>query len=300
MAEARKVSLARVPLDRFREGSSLYRQAVSDLAYARMLYRDHRVARELEQLVGQAHGVLYQAGRSQSRNWLEFFRETWPRTVREASGPILFATAVFWAGAVVGFLGCVWNPALENFFVSPAMRSALESGHLWTESLTRTAPSAASKIGVNNIQVSLLAWGLGVTAGIGTTWLMVFNGLMLGGVAAACLRVGMLGPLAEFVIGHGSLELPAIWLAGGAGLLFAQAQLFPGRYRRGVELRQKSRKAVLIFLGVIPLLTVACVIEAFVSPGPAPGYAKALLGLGLGLALLAYILTAGRTPGTAT
>jgi len=70
--------------------------------------------------------------------------------------------------------------------------------------------------------------------------------------------------------------------------------LFPGRYHRFVELRLKSRSAVHIFLGVIPLLAIACVIEAFVSPSHVPGYAKAILGLSLALDLLAYILTAGR------
>jgi uncharacterized membrane protein SpoIIM required for sporulation len=292
---ARRLSLARVPLDVFREGSALYRQAVADLAYARMCFPDHPVVRELERLVGHAHSLLYQAGRTKSRSWAEFWRETWPMRVREAARPILFATALFWAGAALGFALTALNPTLESFFVSPEMQTAIASKRLWTESLTGVAPAASSAIAVNNIKVSLLTWGLGLTFGIGTVWLLVFNGVMLGAIAAACMRAGMLLPLTEFVVGHGSLELPAIWISGGAGLLMAEALLFPGRYSRRVELRLQGRRSVQIIVGIIPILLVAGAIEGFVSPSSVPGFAKALLGLSLAIALLGYIVAGGRS-----
>jgi uncharacterized membrane protein SpoIIM required for sporulation len=294
LEKAQRLSLARVPLDVFRKGSALYRQTVADLAYARMCFPGHPVAKELEQLVGHAHSILYQAGRTQSRSWTFFWRETWPARVREAARPILFATALFWAGAVLGFVLALWNPILENLFVSPPMRAAISQKRLWTESLTKTAPAASSGIATNNINVSLLTWGLGVTFGIGTVWLLFFNGVMLGCIAAACLRAGMLGPLAEFVVAHGSLELPAIWISGGAGLLMADAMLFPGRYSRGVELRKKGRQSVQIIVGIVPLLLVAGVIEGFISPSDLPGFVKALLGLSLAIALYSYIVVGGR------
>jgi uncharacterized membrane protein SpoIIM required for sporulation len=290
LEKARRLSLAQVPLDVFREGSALYRQTVADLAYARMRYPDHPVVKELEQLVGHAHSILYQAGRAKSTSWTEFWRETWPLRVREATRPILLATGIFWASAILGFFLTAQNPVLENFFISPQMRKAIESKRLWTESLTKTAPAASSGIAVNNINVSLMTWALGLTFGIGTVWLLVLNGIMLGAISAACLRAGMLLPLSEFVVGHGSLELPAIWISGGAGLLMAQAMLFPGRYSRRVELRLKGRSSVQIIAGIVPLLLVAGAVEAFVSPSDIPGVAKAILGLALAVALLGYIL----------
>lgn len=294
LESARKLSLARVPLDAFREGSALYRQAVSDLAYARMCYPSHPVVKELEQLVGHAHSHLYQAVRPRSRNWTRFWLETWPQRVRQASGPILLATSVFWVGALLGFFLTAENPVLEGFFVSPDMRSAISAKKLWTQTLTRTAPAASSGIAVNNINVSLLTWGLGLTFGVGTIWLLALNGIMLGAIAAACLRAGMLVPLVEFVVAHGSLELPAIWISGGAGLLMSKALLLPGRYSRRVELRRAGRHSVEIIVGIVPILLIAGTVEGFVSPGDLPGYLKALLGLALGSALLGYILGGGR------
>lgn len=296
LESARRLTLARVPLTAFREGSALYRQTVSDLAYARMRYPGHPVIKELEQLVGHAHSLLYQAERAKSRSWTEFWRRTWPMRVRQAAGPILLSTGIFWAAAFVGFVLALANPVLEGLFISPDMRLAIESKHLWTESLTSTAPAAGSRIATNNISVSLLTWGLGLTFGIGTVWLLALNGLMLGAIAAACLRAGMLRPLAEFVVGHGSLELPAIWISGGAGLLLAEALLFPGRFRRGVELRHKGRASVQIVVGIVPILLVAGAIEAFVSPSELPGALKALLGFCLAALLLAYITRSAPTP----
>ncbi len=289
------MSLARVPLETFREGSTLYREAVADLAYARMQYPEHPIAKELGRLVGQAHSILYQSERARSSGWMDFWRRGWPTSVRAAAGPILLATAAFWIAAVVGFFLTAQNPALERFFISPPMREAIAAKHLWTESLTKTAPSSGSHIAVNNINVSLLAWASGLTFGIGTMWLMIFNGVMLGAIAAACLRAGMLGPLAEFVVGHGSLELPAIWISAGAGFLMADALLFPGRYSRRDELWLKGRTSVRIIVGIFPLLLIAGAIEAFISPSEAPGLAKTFLALGLGLSLLAYIMIGGRT-----
>jgi uncharacterized membrane protein SpoIIM required for sporulation len=282
-----------VPLDVFRDGSVLYRQAVADLAYARMCYPGHPVVKELAQLVSQAHSILYQAGRARSRNWTEFWLNTWPSSVRQAARSILVATGIFWASAVMGFYLTAVNPVLESFFVSPPMRAAIQAKRLWTNSLTRTAPAASSQIATNNISVALLTWGLGLTFGIGTVWLLVFNGLMLGAIAAVCLRAGMFVPLAEFVVAHGCLELPAIWISGGAGLLMAQAMLFPGRYSRRVELRMKGQASLQIMVGMVPLLLVAGVIEAFVSPSNTPGAAKAFLGLSVALALFGFIVARG-------
>jgi uncharacterized membrane protein SpoIIM required for sporulation len=277
----------------------LYRQAVADLAYARMRFTGHPVVGELERLAALAHSLLYQAGRTRSGKWWEFWQRTWPVRVRESFRPILLATGIFWIGAGLGFVLSAQNPILEGFFVSPRMRQAINSGHLWTESVTAVAPAAGSQIATNNIKVSLLTWGLGLTFGIGTVWLLFFNGLMLGAIAAACLRASMLGPLAEFVIGHGSLELPAIWISGGAGLLLADALLFPGRYSRSVELQFKGRRSVQLMVGIVPILLIAGAIEAFVSPSNLPGIAKACCGLTLFLGLVAYVIAAPRsTPPT--
>jgi len=285
-----RLSLPRVPLDEFRKGSLLYRRTVADLAYARMRYPGSSVVQELERLLAKSHSVIYQARRGTSNGWWQFWLRTWPSAVRSAWRPIGLATALFWIAAVLGFLIAAAQPQFETFFVSQEMRAAIESGHLWTEHISSVSPMASSRIASNNISVSFAVWAVGISFGLGTIWLVAMNGLMLGVIFAACLRAGLFTNLAEFVVAHGSLELPAIWIAAGAGLVMAEPMLFPGKYGRSMELMQAARRSVQIVIGVIPMLLVAACVEGFVSPSNLPGGVKAALGALLALAYLLFIV----------
>jgi uncharacterized membrane protein SpoIIM required for sporulation len=287
-----RLSLARVPLDQFRSGTALYRRAVADLAYARMRYPGSSAVKELERLVARTHSVVYQARRETSIGWWQFWFRTWPAAVRSAARPILLATVIFWIAALVGLTAAIAQPQFEAFFVSPGMREAMAKGHLWTEHITSIAPQASSRIATNNISVSLLVWALGITFGIGTVWQLTVNGLMLGAIFAACLRAGLFAALGEFVIGHGALELPAIWIAAGAGFVMTRPLIFPGRFSRSVELRLAARRSVQIVVGTIPMLLIAASVEAFISPSQLSAWTKAALAAVLALAYLAYIVAA--------
>src|SRR5205823_2386433 len=106
----------------------------------------------------------------------------------------------------------------------------------------------------------------GITAGVGTVYMIAFNGLLLGAIGMACAVAGMSVPLWSFVAPHGVLELPAILIAGGAGLRLAQGLLFPGVRPRRQALARAGSEAVMLVLGCLPILIVAGAIEAFVSP----------------------------------
>lgn len=291
------MTLAKVPLDQFKSGSLLYRQTLSDLAYARLRFPNHKVVRDLEQIVGRAHSVIYQARRVKRGEWKEFWTNTWPTLVVNSSREILIATIIFLVASAAGFGLSVRYPVLENYFISSDMREAMADGHLWTEAVVKVAPQASSRIATNNISVSILAWALGASMGIGTVWLMITNGLMLGVVCAGCLRAGMLAPLAEFIVAHGSLELPAIWISAGAGLILAKGIIFPGQYSRSHEMRIAGHKSVQLLVGVIPMLLIAGFVEGFISPSNLPVSLKITLAVALASGYTAYIVScAQRVP----
>src|SRR5258708_34248414 len=113
---------------------------------------------------------------------------------------------------------------------------------MWTHSIVSIKPQASSAIMTNNLSVSFMAFASGITAGIGTLYLLFFNGIMIGVIGTACANYGMSVPLWSFVSPHGVLELPAIFIAGGAGLRLARPLLFSGelsvpgaRARGGLE-----------------------------------------------------------------
>lgn len=291
---ASRLTLARVPLQEYQAGSLIYRQTLSDLAYARLRFPNHKVVRDLEQIVGRAHSVIYQARRVKRGDWKRFWLRTWPTLVVRSSRQISLATLIFCVACIAGFYLAVQFPVLEGFFISPGMREAMASGHLWTESVVKVAPQASSAIATNNISVSILVWALGATFGVGTIWLLIINGLMLGVVSAGCLRAGLLPELAEFIVAHGALELPAIWIAAGAGLVLAQAMIFPGRYKRSVEIRRAGTESSQLLAGVIPMLLIAGLVEGFISPSNVPASLKATLAVALFASYTAYIISCSR------
>jgi uncharacterized membrane protein SpoIIM required for sporulation len=165
---------------------------------------------------------------------------------------------------------------------------------MWTQSIVTIKPVAASSITTNNLTVAFTVFALGITA-VGTIWMILLNGLLLGVVGAATWRAGMALSLWSFVVPHGVLELPAIFIAGGAGLEIARGFLFPGLLPRRESLGQAGGRASRLVLGTLPLLLIAGTTEAFFSPTNAPAAMKFSLGAVLFAALLAYLFGAGKS-----
>jgi uncharacterized membrane protein SpoIIM required for sporulation len=113
---------------------------------------------------------------------------------------------------------------------------------------------------------------------------------MMGVVGVACWREGMSVPLWSFVAAHGVLELPAIFIAGGAGIGIAKGLLFPGSLPRRESLVRAGGRSVRLVLGTIPMLLVAGVVEGFVSPTDLPYQLKFLLAGALATLLVLYLL----------
>jgi len=121
--------------------------------------------------------------------------------------------------------------------------------------------------------------------------------VLIGTVAVLVGQNNLAFPFWAFVFPHGSLELPAIFLAGAAGFLLARALLFPGRYRRLDAFKLYGVEAAQLLFGIVPLLVMAGVIEGFFSPNPnVPDLVKYLVGTGLFIALIFYLRRRPPTP----
>lgn len=160
---------------------------------------------------------------------------------------------------------------------------------MWTKSVVTVAPMASSAIMTNNLTVSFVTFASGITFGLGTFFYLYVNGMMLGVIAAACHQYGMSIALWSFIAPHGSLELPAILIAGGAGFRLGYAMLFPGSLRWRDSVAQGGIEATRIVSGVIPMLIVAGTLEGFFSPSHAPVALKFTVGGLLFVLLLSWL-----------
>ena len=273
----------------------LYRQTASDLSTVREDPLSQQLARYLNQLLGRAHNLIYMGRRGRPGGIVRFYRETYPQIFRATLAYTLGAFAIFLAGGVCGFLVSLYDPAFSRHLLGGHMSDTIERRQMWTHSILTIKPLASSGIMTNNLSIAFAAFAFGITAGLGTIYMMLLNGLLFGVINAACWQAGMGPALWSFVAPHGVLELPAIFIAGGAGLLIARGLLFPGLLPRRSSLAHAGSQAVRLLLGTIPLLVIAGIIEGFVSPTSLPSSAKFLLALALGCLLALYLARAARS-----
>ncbi|MBD2215301.1 stage II sporulation protein M [Nostoc linckia FACHB-104] len=274
-----------------RELASLYRSVAADLARARTQKVGNTLSQSLQSLTTRAYTQIYQGSRRQE--WqavVEFYRWGLPAVVQQTFPYIAIATALFFLGALVAWWYAWQDPSFMPLIVPESLISRVRDEHqLWMGSIVGIEPLASSSIMINNLSVSFGAVAGGITAGAYTTYLMIFNGLLIGAIGTLVGQHHLAYPFWAFVFPHGSLELPAIFFAGGAGLLLARAILFPGKYRRRDALKFYGSQAAQLVFGIVPMLVIAGTIEGFFSPNPSiPDPLKYLAGMGLFVLLVMY------------
>jgi len=271
----------------------LYRQIAADLATVREDPTSSNLAHYLNQLLGRAHNIIYMGRKTESGNIFTFYIHTYPAIFRETFSNTLAAFLIFLCGAVAGCLLSLNDPSFPRHLLGPHMMQSIEQHKMWTESIVTLKPVASSRILTNNLSVSIMTYALGITAGIGTVWMMLLNGVLIGVVGTACAQAQMSLMLWSFVAAHGVLELPAIFIAGGAGFIVARGLLFPGALPRGESLVRAGTRSAKLFFGTIPLLLIAGFIEGFISPSNLPVGLKFTLAAGLFMLLALYLSFTG-------
>lgn len=280
----------------------LYRSVSADLSRARALNLGNELLTYLNNLVVKGHNQVYQSKKNRWLDFFNFFYATFPRLVRENIVYIMVAALVglLPAFAAYDFVGKDINfGRLEvvqgHPMVGDQMWDMIEHHRMWTDELQDASPAFASLISTNNIRVCIVSFALGMTAGLGTLFILFYNGLSVGTVSGVCNYYGMLPNILLFMVGHGSLEIPAIFISGGAGLLLGKSMLFPGQYRRADSIRLAAKPALGLFLGCVPMLLIAGCIESFISPRTdLSGDAKVAVGIAAFFILLLYLFVPRR------
>ena len=267
----------------------MYRQTAADLSVVRDDPGALELARSLNTLLGRAHNLVYAGGAQPRRGIIHFYARVFPGIFRATLPYTLAAFALFAAG-LIGGAALTWaDPAFARLFLGPPMLDTIERGTMWTHSIVSVKPLASSAITTNNLAVSFSIFAGGMLGGLGTVYMLVLNGALMGVITVACQRAGMSLSLWSFVATHGALELTAIFIAGGGGLLIARGILVPGFLSRRDSLVDAAAVAIRLVLGVIPLLIVAGLIEGFLSPTDAPPTMKFAVGASLFVLLAAYV-----------
>jgi uncharacterized membrane protein SpoIIM required for sporulation len=293
LQQAEKQGIKSLSATEIKDLASLYRSVSADLARARTNKVGNILTQDLQKLTARGYNQIYQG--SQRQEWQrvkEFYLWGFPQVVQENWVYIAIATGICLLTAMIAW----WYGWRDPTFIAITVPEHIikiveEDGELWMGSMVGTEPLASSNITINNLSVSFGAIAGGITAGIYTMFILAFNGLSIGAIATLVGKNNLAYPFWAFVFPHGSLELPAIFLAGAAGLLIGKGMIFPGKYKRIDALKINGTKAAQLLMGIVPMLIMAGTIEGFFSPSPLiPSPIKYLVGTGIFCSLVLYCL----------
>lgn len=270
-----------------REFGGLYRAAAADLAVARRRWPGDPLTHKLEDLVLRARPLVY-ATEPGRESVFTFFASSYWRRVRERPRLLLLAWFLLLAPAALAALWAVNDPGAALGLVPQEFRGAVEprGGDLGIPVSQQAA--FASGIFTNNIRVTFLAFAGGIAAGLGTAFVLIYNGSFLGAVAGLAVGAGNGREFVELVTAHGVLELSCIAVASAAGMRMGAALVLPGRMSRSKALVLEAREAVAIIFGTAPWLVLAGLIEGFVTPAGVG--LPAVIGVGMSLGGLYWVL----------
>ena len=287
-----------------REFVADYRVLSADLARLRTAAAGRQLDEMfyLGRLVAGAHNLLYRDRGMGLRGSIRFLFTDVPREVRRSAGPIGLAALLLFGPAIVAGVAMVRTPTLASKLLPQGMlkraedgvrRSREGEGYIDDPQLLR--PVMASSIVTNNVQVTFAVFAGGVTAGLLSVFMLVFNGISIGSVMGLYASKGIAPLLIAFVAPHGVLELFAICVAGGGAFLVAAGMLMPGRRTRGRALVENGRRAIRLIAASTFLLLIAGTLEGFISPIEWWPIEGKLAVSGVTLLFLVMYLRGGRT-----
>ena len=113
-------------------------------------------------------------------------------------------------------------------------------------------------------------------------------------IGSIMLRNDHGGHFFGLILPHGLLELTAVFVAAGVGLRLFWSWVEPGALSRTQSVAREGRTAGTVALGLVAVLFVSGVIEAFVTPSSLPTAARVGIGILAELCFFAYVFVLGR------
>lgn len=249
--------------------NDLFIQITDDLSYARTFYPNRSVRMYLNSLAQRVFHNVYRGKRFPASRLRRFWTDELPRIMWESRWALLLAFGIFALAFAIGVVSSIINPDFA--------RVILGDGYveMTLSNIENDDPMAVYKehgplgmsvgIALNNLFVALRVAIFGVLASIGTVFMLLYNGIMVGAFQYFFIERGLFWESFLTIWIHGTLEISAIVIAGAAGLVAGSGLLFPGTYTRNQAFQLSMRRGLKIFIGLIPIFILAAFFEGFLT-----------------------------------
>nr|WKN39113.1 stage II sporulation protein M [Tunicatimonas sp. TK19036] len=249
--------------------SAYFVELTDDLAYANTYYPQSNTTLYLNNLTSKVHQKIYQNKREDRNRFITFWKEELPLLFYQARKPLLYSFIIFIIAVVIGVVSTAHDETfarliLGDGYVNMTLDNISQGDPMRVYKDSKQADMFFA-ITFNNIRVSFYAFAMGVLLSIGTGFILLQNGIMLGAFQYLFYQQGLLAESALTIWIHGTIEISSIIIAGGAGLVMGNSILFPGTYPRMVSFQQGARKGAKMVIGLVPLFIMAGFLESFVT-----------------------------------
>lgn len=244
-------------------------ELTDDLSYARTFYPKSQTVRYLNQLTARYFTHIYKYRKKSKGRFIRFWKTELPLIMYKYRKYMLYSFLSMLAGVLLGVFSLQQESSFANLILGDSYLNQtlenIESGD--PMAIYKSAGQEAMFFGIatNNIRVAFLAFIGGVLCSIGTVYILFSNGLMLGVFQSFFYTKGLLATSASVIWLHGTLEISAIIIAGGAGMILGNSILFPGSYSRIYALQKATKDALKVVVGLIPVFVVAAFIESYIT-----------------------------------
>ena len=249
--------------------ADLYIEITDDLSYAKTFYPTSKVVAYLNGVAATAHLKIYVSKKESKNRFISFFKTEFPLEFYQHQKQLLIAFSVFLFFAIVG----AFSAANDVDFVRVILGDSYVNMTL--ENIAKGDPMAVYKkqaemdmflgITINNIRVAMMAFVLGILFSIGTLFVMMQNGIMLGSFLYFFYDKGLLWESSRTIWIHGTIEIAVIIIAGCAGMVLGNGLLFPKTYSRLESFKKSIKAGLKIMVSTIPFFIIAGFLEGFVT-----------------------------------
>lgn len=251
------------------ELAEVYIRVTADLAFAQTHYPQSRVTAYLNNLSSAIHNDIYSHKKEKWSRIITFWTHEVPLVMYQERLLLAIALTIMAVSAAIGAISQAIDPEFARVIMGD------DYVDMTLDNIARGKPmdvysggdELMMSLGItfNNISVALRTFVMGIFTSLGTGWILVYNGIMLGCFETLFWQHGLLGESVLAVFLHGTIEISSIVVAGAAGLALGNGWLFPGTYPRGVAFRRGARRGLKIVVGTVPLFVVAGFIEGFIT-----------------------------------
>jgi uncharacterized membrane protein SpoIIM required for sporulation len=208
----------------------------------------------------------------------------------------------WWLGTAAGSVGLIFivgwwvarSAAVQAAILPPAQVANLVNHQFRGYYSQYAASSFAAEVWTHNVWVAAESLIFGILLGLPTLWVLFSNAANVGASAGLMIAHGRGVEFFALILPHGMLELTAVFLAAATGLRLGWTVIDPGPRPRGRALAEEGRASITIALGLVVVLLVSGLIEAFVTPSVLPVWARILIGVIAEAAFLSYVIVFGR------